>query len=83
MLLSKSDVVAIDSAYISVKKIWMARRKAGIAGMDLIAGARALGKPEQKEFFEEELSIEFDPPELEALLKPAPTSSVLGKRKAA
>lgn len=83
MLLSKSDVLAIDSSYLSVKKIWIARRKAGLSGLALLADARGLGKTEQKEFFEEELGIEFDSPELEELLKSAPSTTVLGKRKAA
>ncbi|KAK9896939.1 TBPIP-domain-containing protein [Cystobasidium minutum MCA 4210] len=83
MLLSKTDIQVIDASFASVKKIWMARRKAGLNSLALIADARSIGKAEQKEFFEEELGIEFDPPELEDLLKPATTSSVLGKRKAA
>lgn len=82
MLLSKSDVLAIDTSYITIKKIWIARRKAGFNGLAMLADARGLGKVEQKEFFEDELGIEFDSPELEELLKAPPTTSVLGKRKA-
>lgn len=82
MLLSKSDVIAIDNSYISVKKIWIARRKAGLNGLGLIADARGLDKTQQKVFFEEELGIEFDSPELEEMLKPPTTTTVLGKRKA-
>lgn len=82
MLLSKSDVIAIDASYLTVKKVWMARRKAGYSAMALLADAKSLGKAEQKDFFEEEMGIEFDPPELDGLLKPTPSTTVLGKRKA-
>lgn len=82
MLLSKADVLAIDTSYNNVKKIWIARRKAGHTGLAMLADAKGLGKMEQKEFFEDELGIEFDSPELEELLKTPSTTSVLGKRKA-
>jgi len=82
MLLSKADALAIDTSYINVKKIWIARRKAGYNGLALLADAKGLGKPEQNEFFEDELGIEFDSPELEELLKAPTTTTVLGKRKA-
>jgi hypothetical protein len=81
MLLSKTDIQSIDASFLKVKKIWITRRKAGLEACNTILEAKEIPKPEQKEFLEEELGIEYDSEHLEALLKPP--AQVLGKRKAA
>lgn len=69
MLLSKTDINAIDSSYASVRKIWLERRKMGIEIGEMVTEPLGLSKQAAREWLVEEQGIEYDWEALDALAK--------------
>ena len=80
MLLSKVDVTAIDSTFENIRKIWLARRRAGNEICNIVLEANQVSKEAAKDWLEEEHGIEFDDDRLDQLVK-APQSKKIPKRK--
>ena len=79
MMLSKADCISIDSSFERIRKIWLARRKAGEEICSIVLDAHQIGKAGAREWLEETQGIEFDSERLDQLKKPAVVVSL--KRK--
>lgn len=80
MLLSKTDITAIDASYASVRKTWLTYRKAGLEACDMVTDAMNLGKEAAKEWLADDQGIELDNQHLNTLAKP-PMLKPMIKRK--
>ena len=69
MLLSKSDITAIDNTYASVRKTWLIYRKAGLEACEIVTEPLGANKESAREWLVEEQGIEFDDEALNKLAK--------------